>query len=187
MSRGPLVDHPIVVRLVISLLMGVAAAGLFFLNRTSLTPPRHGEAGPVSASSGLADTTGHPGEQRSEPVPEASPAVLAEIDHEVDSVLVHFGIDESWTRRKEIAVPNSRFSRIERRVLIPKDLATVVLNGAFNAMAARFNGRAIASENLRENHVTIHIEVGGAIVQTIILRPTPNLRRDARDRPPKKV
>jgi hypothetical protein len=181
MNWGRAVDHPIVVRLVISLLMGVAAAGLFFLNRASLTSPEDRESGSTAAVSPGA------GDRRPESTRTASPAVLAEIDREVDSVLVHFGIEESWTRKKEIATPNTRFLRIERRVLIPKDLATVVLNEAFNAMAARFNGRAIASENLRENHVTIHIEVEGTIVQTIILRPTPNLRRDGRDRPSKKV
>jgi hypothetical protein len=183
MSRGRTLDRPIIVRLVISLLMGVAAAGLFFLNRTSLTSPGSGDAGTVSGSPLSADTSAH----RVEGSRLASPALLAEIDREVDSVLVHFGIDESWTRKKEIAIPNSRFARIERRVLIPKDLATVVLNEAFNAMANQFNGRAIASENLRENHVTIHIEVEGTIVQTIILRPTPNLRRDVRERPAKRV
>jgi len=39
------------------------------------------------------------------------------------------------------------------------------MNAAFNTMAKRYNGRAVASENLKENYVTIHIETGGSIVQ----------------------
>ena len=167
MTARASLERPIVVRAVVSLLLGVTAAGLFFLNRLSLT---HAEAPPPASESR-----------------KAPPAVAGEIDREVDSVLVRFGIDQSWTRRKEIEVPNSQFVRIERRVLIPKDLATVVMNEAFNAMAKRFNGRAIASENLRENHVTIHIEVDGSVVETIILRPTANLKSGARGRGQTKV
>lgn len=183
MSWGRLSDRPIVVRLVISLLLGIAAAGLFFLNRTSLTRTDLQEVQAGSPPAGSARADKHPAEGAGA----ALPAMLVEIDREVDSVLVHFGIEASWTHKKEIEVPNSHFTRIERRVLIPKNLATVVMNEAFNAMAKRFNGRAIASENLRENHVTIHIEVGGTIVQTIVLRPTANLRRDGRDRPARRV
>ncbi len=167
MSVAALLHRPIIVRAVISVLLGVAAAGLFFLNRMSLTRPEEHQA-------------------HTEPLP-GRPAVAGEIDREVDSVLVRFGIDASWSRKKEIEIPNSQFVRIERRVLIPKDLATVVMNEAFNAMAKRFNGRAIASENLRENHVTIHIEVDGSVVETIILRPTANLRSGARNRTQTKV
>jgi hypothetical protein len=169
-------ERPIVVRLALSLLLGVTAAGLFFLNRISLTTPERREvtAGPATA--------GQNGAERPE-----LPLLYGEIDREVDSVLVRLGIEESWMHRREIQVPNARFPRIERRVLVPKDLATVIINAAFNEMAKRYNGRAIASENLRENHVTIHIEVAGTIVQTIILRPTENLKRDSRPRTEKRV
>jgi hypothetical protein len=183
MSRDRTFDRPIVVRLVISLLLGTAAAGLFFLNRTSLTTAERRQIRSAPPLPGPADASEH----TAETVSPAVPALLGEIDREVDSVLVHLGIEASWTHKKEIAIPNSQFVRTERRVLIPKDLATVVINEAFNRMAKRFNGRAIASENLRENHVTIHIEVDGTIVQTIVLRPTPNLRRDGRDRAPKRA
>jgi hypothetical protein len=168
MNAAALLHRPIVVRAVISVLLGVAAAGLFFLNRMSLTGPEEHR-------------------EQTEPHPAPRGTVAGEIDREVDSVLVHFGIDASWSRKKEIEIPNSQFVRIERRVLIPKDLATVVMNEAFNAMAKRFNGRAIASENLRENHVTIHIEVDGSVVETIILRPTANLRPGARNKSQTKV
>ena len=183
MNWSQTLDRPIIVRLVISLLLGVAAAGLFFLNRISLTRPERHEIGPESPAGGSAGAGQHPlGGARPE-----STVLLGEIDREVDSVLVRCGIEESWSRKKEIEIPNSQFTRIERRVLIPKDLATVVINEALNAMARRFNGRAIASENLRENHVTIHIEVEGSIVETIILRPTANLKSGARGRTQTKV
>jgi hypothetical protein len=179
MTVGRRIDRPIIARLVISLLLGVTAAGLFFLNRASLTKQVPHTIAPAPAP-GTAEEPG-------EPSLSGLPVVLGEIDREVDSVLVHFGIEPSWTRKKQIAVPNARYPRIERRVLIPKDLATVTINAAFNEMAKRFNGRAIASENLRENHVTIHIEVDGTVIQSIILRPTKNLRAGARNHGQTKV
>ncbi len=168
MSAAALLHRPVIVRAVISLLLGLTAAGLFFLNRMSLTRPEENRS-------------------RSEPPAPLPGALAGRIDREVDSVLVRFGIDASWSRKKEVEIPNSQFVRIERRVLIPKDLATVVMNEAFNAMAKRFNGRAVASENLRENHVTIHIEVDGSVIETIILRPTANLRPGAKPRVQPKV
>ena len=65
--------------------------------------------------------------------------------------------------------------------MIPPDVLPVQLNQALNSMARRYHGRAIASENLKENSVTIHIELEGYIVETIILRPSPELRRQAKD------
>jgi hypothetical protein len=183
MTAGRTLDRPIIVRLVISLLLGVTAAGLFFLNRTSLTRPGTHTVPSGEGLTGSRGSGGHPGE----PAPTPLPAALGEIDREVDSVLVHLGIESSWTRKREMTLPNAPFPRIERRVLIPKELATVTINAALNEMARRFNGRAVASENLRENQVTIHIEIDGTIVQTIILRPTKNLRPAARTHAERKV
>ena len=165
MNWGSAIHRPMVVRTVISLLLGAAALGLFMLNRISLLrPDRSGSRQELRAGGNR---------------PDLSPA-LEDLDREVDSVLVRFGIQSSWIRKKTIAIPEAGFPRIERRVLLPTDIATVSMNAAFNTMAKRYNGRAVASENLRENYVTIHIETGGSIVQTIILRPTANLRRAGR-------
>jgi len=170
MNWGSAIHRPMVVRAVISLLLGAAALGLFMLNRISLLrPDRSGSASTASRQEPRA------GGNR----PDLPPA-LGDLDREVDSVLIRFGIQSSWIRKKTIAIPNADFPRIERRVLLPNDIATISMNAAFNTMAKRYNGRAVASENLKENYVTIHIETGGSIVQTIILRPTANLRRAAR-------
>jgi hypothetical protein len=171
MSWGSAIHRPIVVRTVISLLLGASALGLFLINRISLLHPDR------SAESSSSREAKEPRGEGNRPA--LSPA-LGDLDREVDSVLVRFGIQASWVRKKTIAVPNAEFPRIERRVLLPNDIATVSMNAAFNTMAKRYNGRAVASENLKENYVTIHIEAGGSIVQTIILRPTANLRRGGR-------
>src|SRR5437016_1368142 len=140
------------VRLGASIMLALAALGLFLLNRSTFT----GGSSEVSAE------------------------VAADVDREVDSVLARFNIEKGWV--KKIPIPNGRGSRIERRVGMPSRLmgSTVQMNVAFSSMARKYHGRAIASENLRENSVTIHIEMDGFIVQTIIFKTNPALNRVAR-------
>jgi hypothetical protein len=105
-----------------------------------------------------------------------NPAVaVARIDQEVDTLLAQFGIAPEWIKKKSVAVTGSDFQRTERKVLIPVNLLPVRINLAFNEMARRYGGRAVASENMKENTVTIHLDMGGTILQTIILKPAREL------------
>ena len=149
-------DKPIIFRFLLSIVLAGATLALF-LNRSKQvnTPPV-------------------------KPIDHTSQDILetaAEIDREVDSVLVHFNIEKEWSRKRQINIPNTDFFRTERHVLIPPGVQTVQMNQVFNTMAHRYNGRAIASENTREKTVTIHIETEGYIVQTIILKHSDNLQR----------
>ena len=110
--------------------------------------------------------------------------IVADVDREVDTVMAHFRIERKWIRKQLIPIPNAEISRTERRIMIPPDVLPVQMNQALNSMARRYHGRAIASENLKENSVTIHIELEGYIVETIILRPSPELRPAGAARPP---
>lgn len=101
----------------------------------------------------------------------------AELDSAVEGVLEKFDIDQSWIKQSEVQVPGSSTKRIERRVVIPTDLALVVMNVEFKKMAARFNLNATATEDTKENTVTIHIHENKLILQTIVLKPTQNLKR----------
>ena len=140
-------------RLVASITLGCIALGIFLMSRTSVVRPDR------PPGSGL------------------TPALVSSIDHEVDTLLAQFNIERKWIRKKIIAIPNSSVSRIERSIAIPRDVLPLQVNFAMNSMAKRYKGRAIASENLRENSVTIHIEMQGYVVQTIILKTHRKLRR----------
>lgn len=119
------------------------------------------------------------------PNPERTPEQLRQefftslqaIDHDVDSVLSRFGIEQAWVRKRQIAVRGQDFVRTERRVAIPPAVVPAIMNVAFNSMAHRFGGRAVATENIKENFVTIHIELQKVIVQTIILKTSLNLKK----------
>ena len=146
------IDRTIVIRLLVATALAGAALVMFFMSRSAITII----------------------EQSKQTL---SPSVANNIDRDVDSVLTRFRIDKSWIRKNSIPVPNSALYRIERRVAVPLNTPTVQMNVALNSMAKRYDGRAIASENLKENSVTIHIELQGFIVQTIILKATPDLKR----------
>ncbi|MBI1806311.1 MAG: hypothetical protein HYR76_04575 [Ignavibacteria bacterium] len=145
-------DKPVIFRFFTSIALAGLALGLFFMSR------------PKQAK--LPERLQHDiGE------------IVTGVDRDVDSVLARFHIEKSWIRKKQVPVPNSTISRTERQVLIPHDVLPVQMTLAFNTMARRFDGRAIASENMKENSITIHIELEGYIVQTIILKPMVELKK----------
>lgn len=106
-----------------------------------------------------------------------------DIDRQVDTVLSHFGIENEWIQKRQILLPDGPLQRIERRIAIPRDIVPVQLNQALNIMAKRFNAYAVASENLKENTVTIHIKLEGIVTQTLILKPNYQLQRTIRKIP----
>ncbi len=108
--------------------------------------------------------------------------IAARLDHDIDTVLGRFGIEQEWVRKREVPLPGKEVSRWERRVAIPPDMIPIQMNLAFSALAKRYHGRAVASENSKDNTVTIHMELGGLILQTIILRPNSQLQRTASPR-----
>ena len=145
-------EKGVIFRLLLSIVLACVALGLFLLSRTSLDKP-------------LMQTK------------EDFAVTQASVDREIDSVLVRFGIEREWIHKRKIALANSTDSRIERRVMIPPTIPSVQMNVALNTMARRYNGRAVATENLKENSVTIHIELEKKIVQTIILVLRTDLKR----------
>lgn len=149
-------ERTLLIRLGVSLLLAAAALGLFWVSRSGFSSTPHPEKHELTQS------------------------LANDLDHEVDSVLARFKIEKAWVRKSSTPLSNGSFARIVRRVAIPRDVVTVQMNVAFNSMAKKYNGRAVASENLKDNSVTIHIEMQGYIVQTIILKTNPALKRAAR-------
>jgi hypothetical protein len=110
------------------------------------------------------------------PVVRVTKEMVSAIDRETDSLLGTCGIEKNWTRKRAIPIPGEAFDRIERRVAIPMSVLPVQVNALLNQMAKRYDGRAIASENLKENSVTIHIELHGVLVVTVVLKHDPTLK-----------
>ena len=152
MSLAAKFEKGVLIRVFVSVALAGAALMLFLIERSALVQPP---------------------EVRQRNVRE----IALDLDREVDSVLVRFRIEKRWIRKTRIPIPNAELSRTERRVVIPPDVLPVQMNQMLNAMARRYSGRAVASENLKENSITIHIELEGYLVQTIILKPDPELRR----------
>ena len=97
---------------------------------------------------------------------------LAEVDSVVEKVLEKFQIDKSWIKRTEISIPGSGQKRIERKVAIPPEIIPALMNVELKRMADNFNLQVSATENLKENMVTIHIHDNRKIIETVILKIT---------------
>ncbi len=102
--------------------------------------------------------------------PEVLKLDLAAIDQSIDSMLVKYGVALKRVRKKKISFPDNDFVRIEREVPVPPKSVMLLMTADFHAMAKRYGGRAIASENLKDNSVTVHIEEEHCIVQSLVLR-----------------
>jgi len=144
------------IRVVASLLLALGALALFLLGRGD--PP--------------------PGEPPEGAEPRGLEAALA-IDGGIDSVLASFGIPGRDIRKRTMGPQGQKFPRTERRITIGPDIVPVVLNAALNRMAHRYGGRAVASENVRFNTVTIHLELGGVVIHTVILNSGPRAGHSA--------
>ena len=155
-------DKGTVMRSLVAIALAIAALSLFFLNRKTVVIP------PEPARQDLSEA-------------------IKQIDREVESLLAKFRIEEGWIRKRRVSTPDKTFFRVERRIKIPQDIIPALVNVELNSMAHRFDGRAVATENLKENSVTIHIELGRTIVQTIVLILQPDLKRKEKTYQVKKV
>jgi len=150
-------DKSILIRIALSIVLAAAALGLFLLNQRK-----------ASLQPNTEEIQQHQRELSS---------ILGKIDHDVDSILTRFGIEKEWIQKRQLPLEKVQLTRTERRVAIPQQVLPITMNAAFNTLAKRYKGRAVASENLKENTVAIHIEIEGYIIQTIIVKPTSELRR----------
>ena len=153
-------DKGIIFRFLLSIVLAAAALGLFLMSRAKITQPV------TKSEKDFASLT-------------------LQLDRDVDTVLSHFNIQKEWTKKLQFPVPNSSLNRIERRVLIPPDILPIQMNLVLNRMAKRYNGRAVASENLKESTVTIHIEVDGTILETIVLKTDAKLKQTPKEKQPR--
>jgi hypothetical protein len=149
------IGSSIIVRVVVSVVLAAGAVGLFLLQRPKPLPPQ------PKVRTERSDWR----------------TSLPEIDRDIDTILSHYGIEKSFCKKKQYPIPGAQISRIERKIELPIDIIPVQLNQVLNAMVHNYDGRAIASENTREHLVTIHLEINGYIIQTLILHPNASLKR----------
>ena len=113
-------------------------------------------------------------ERRRDPPPGPAPApqpaeAIARLDAGIDTVLSRFGMGPGAVKKRVIELPGGLFTRTERRAEVPDSVALVSVNAALNAMAGLHGARAVASEEPKFRTVTVHIELGGTVVHTIVL------------------
>jgi len=145
-------DRGLVWRVLAAGALALAALGLFLIHRTR------------------SSETAISREVESQPL-------MAQVDRDVDTVLARFGIQKEWIRKSQLPIAGSTLTRIERKITVPPEILAVQVNLALSRMVKKYDGRVVASENSRENTVSIHLEFHGIILETLTLKPDPRLRR----------
>jgi len=155
MNLSMLRDGPIITRISLAVVLAGGALSLFVVQR-----PR-GDRSEISAPSS----------------PEELRTLLPKLDHEIDTLMTSFGIEKTWIRKRTETGSDSSMMKIERRIVIPLDIVPVCVNAAITRIARRYSATTAATENARENTVTIRIAILGTIYQTIVLKVVTDLKR----------
>jgi len=96
-----------------------------------------------------------------------SQASLREIDKVIETLLNRFQIDRSKITSRNVQTPDTKLFRVERRVLVSPDFASLRLVQQLNQLVAPFGARAVATERTAENRVTVHVIRDRVIIQSI--------------------
>ncbi|MDH4070376.1 MAG: hypothetical protein OEV30_08125 [Ignavibacteria bacterium] len=95
------------------------------------------------------------------------------VDAAVDSLLVSYRIDRTGEKKWTVKSKGGTPLRIERRVLIPADLVTLLFNRDLGIAVRRYGGHVVGTERTRESVVVLHVVVGGMTLHTISLEHLP--------------
>lgn len=144
----------VVFRFLVSIVFGSAAIVLFFLNLARVKTEPHLFS------------------------KEDWRVALTRVDRDIDSAFVRNGISPDQWKKKVIPIEGAGFSRIERRLEVPAETEYLLVNMELNRLVRAHGARAIGSENSKDHLFTLHIRMGGFVIQSIIVKPQPgkNLR-----------
>ncbi|MGA9115792.1 MAG: hypothetical protein WB626_03360 [Bacteroidota bacterium] len=99
--------------------------------------------------------------------PEPPPAVKMGLSEAVDTLLAGSGIPREKIRKRVVQAPRGEFSRVERRVSVPRWFASVRFNRGLAHAVEDMGGRVVATEATRQGTVTMHVIRGGLVVESI--------------------
>ena len=93
----------------------------------------------------------------------------------VDSLLPRHQIRKEWVKTWQVRTPGRKFVRSERRVFVPPKFISLNFNLDLNRSLSKYGVHAVATERTKESTVTIHIMMGGHIVESISFVMKPDL------------
>jgi hypothetical protein len=94
-------------------------------------------------------------------------ATDAQINPAIDAVLGHYSIEPKSVTTWRVITPDKKFLRLEQRIVVPYDFASVQCNHELSQQLFPFGARVAATERSREKVVTMHIISHGVIIRTI--------------------
>ncbi len=100
------------------------------------------------------------------------------INAAIDGVLGHYPIEAKSVTTWKVITPDKKLLRLEQRIVVPYDFATVKVNHELSQQILPFGARVAATERSKENVATMHIVNHGVIIRTISFAMRPYEPRD---------
>lgn len=90
-----------------------------------------------------------------------------QINAAIDGLLGRYGFEPRTTTIWKVMTPDKKFLRLEQRIVVPHDFASVEFNHRLSQEILPFGARVAATERSKENVVSMHIVNDGVIIRTI--------------------
>jgi hypothetical protein len=101
--------------------------------------------------------------------------IVEKVHTMVDSLLARHQIRNEWVKTWQVRTPGKKFIRSKRRVFVPPKFVSLNFNLDLNRSLSQYGVHAVATERTKESTVTIHIMMGGHIVESISFVMKPDL------------
>lgn len=92
---------------------------------------------------------------------------LTDVDSAVDKVLSKFRVSKNQMKRNEIRFAETDFVRIEKRINVPNDSLSLLMNLELKQMMDDYGLKVSGTENFKEKITTLYIIDKGTILQSI--------------------
>lgn len=90
-----------------------------------------------------------------------------QINAAVDALLDQYALGPKAITTWKVMTPDRKLLRLEQRIVVPHDFASVEFNHKLNQQILPYGARVAATERSKENTVTMHIVNDGVIIRTI--------------------
>ncbi len=96
-----------------------------------------------------------------------------EIEAAIDTMLQRNGIPPQWVRAWMVRIPGTSFSRVERRVWVPRGFTILRFNHELDQRLSGCGAKVVGLERTVQGTVTLHVVRDGIVVESLTLVPKP--------------
>ncbi len=85
----------------------------------------------------------------------------------VERILRESGVTSAHVKTRKVTVRGTSFTRVEQRVQVPADFASILVNHALNSRLSPLGAHVVATERIIDATVTMHVVSGGHTIFSV--------------------